>query len=190
MIEQRTIRLIGGWLALIGAGVGIGVVPASGGLARTERDVARARIAVQAAKDRPAELERRRAELEAMREFAEAYTKPIPGQGDIAGLVRGLAIYLDERGVPEREIGTGSAAPDAGALAMPMSLAMRADFSTICSTITHIESLPRLVRLSRLKIERDIQKGRPTGLLRAELSLDVLFSGVAEPVAEAGEAKP
>ncbi|MBL0922561.1 MAG: type 4a pilus biogenesis protein PilO [Phycisphaerales bacterium] len=122
--------------------------------------------------------------MEALREFAGANSKPIPAQGDIAEFVRGLVTYLDRIGVVDRSIATGTPARENDVMAAPMTLTMTGDFMAVFATLEHVESLPRLVRVSRMKLEL-----RKDGLLKADLSLDVLFTG-ADGLAAAGEGRP
>ncbi len=183
-MNRRSFQIGIAWVALVAAGLGLGVLPGLKNLRRANQDIHQARSALAAAADRPAALERNEASLQGLRDFAELNSKPIPEHGDIAEFVRGLVTYLNQIGVEDRSIATGTPARENDIMAAPMTLTMTADFMAVFATLEHVESLPRLVRVSRLKLEL---KG--DGLLKADLSLDVLFTGDAQ-VASAGEGKP
>lgn len=179
-MNKRTLHLGVAWVGLVGAGVGVGIWPAWRNLSNAGTSIHRAKTALAAAADGPMLLQRRTDAIEQIRAFSTHNTKPIPVDGDVAGFVRGLVTYLDNAGVAEREISTGTPARENDVWAAPMTLAMTADFQDIYDTVAYIENLPRLVRVSRLRITR-----QSTGLLRAELSLDVLFTGKDAAVASA-----
>ncbi len=179
-MNKRSLHLGVAWVALVGAGIGVGIWPAWRNLSNAGRSIRQARSALAAAADGPVLLERRTVAIEQIRGFSTAHTKPIPVDGDVAGFVRGLVTYLDAAGVAEREISTGTPARENDIWAAPMTLAMSADFQDIYDTVAYIENLPRLVRVSRLRVTRTTG-----GLLRAELSLDVLFTGQDAVVASA-----
>ncbi len=183
-MSRRSVQIAMAWVALVAAGLGLGVLPGLKNLNRANHDIHQARSALAAASDRPAALERNEATLAGLREFAEANSKSIPAQGDIAEFVRGLVTYLNKIGVDDRSIATGTPARENDIMAAPMTVTMTGDFMAVYATLEHVESLPRLVRVSRLKLE--LKSG---GILKADLSLDVLFQG-ADAVAAAGEARP
>ncbi len=184
-MNRRSLQIGFAWLALVAAGLGLGVLPASNSLRNASSDIQRARSALEAASDRPAALERNDATLAGLRAFAEANSKPIPTEGDIAEFVRGLVTYLDRIGVQDRSISTGTPARENDILAAPMTLTMTSDFLGVFATLEHVESLPRLVRVSRLKLEL-----RPDGALRADMALDVLFGAEEIAAADAKGATP
>ncbi|TVQ60249.1 MAG: hypothetical protein EA379_08555 [Phycisphaerales bacterium] len=185
MIDKVTLRLGAGLAVLALAGVMLGVLPSVRTLRSLNSDIAHIRSLFTLEEDRPAELALRAASLEEARRLTRKHTKPIPAQGDVAGLIRGLSVFLDELGVQSREVATGTPAKLGDVVAMPMSLTMTADFMSVYAVIEHVESLPRLVRVRRVRIARDRGADIGSPIIKAELMLEVLYTDDPQEEAEA-----
>lgn len=183
-----------------GAGVGLGVLLISGALlfvAPPWSDLSRLGGRTELLRDelsRPASdpelIERLSAELERLRALGASGMTPIPESSDVASLVRELSMLLESIGLREREITTGAPRELAEASAMPMSVMVRGGFPAIAEAVRRIESLPRLVRVQRLRVSRDT--GGSSGPdwsgeeVRADLMIEVFFA--PRSVASAGDA--
>ncbi len=129
--------------------------------------------------DGAAALERLQDELESQRARAAAYVTPIPEFADTASLIRAISRRLDALGMREREITTGAPTKHDMVSVMPMSVTLRGDFLSIYEAVRWIESLPRLVRVDRLKIKHEKGATSAEGLagrVEAEILLQVFFA--------------
>lgn len=176
MISKPNLKLGAGVLTLTLVGLLGGVIPAVNAVRSLDEQIARVRSSFTNVADRPQELQKRAASLEDARLLTVRHTKPIPAQGDVAGLIRGLSMTLDEMGITTREIATGAPGRIGDVVAMPMSLTMHADFRGIHAVIAHIESLPRLVRVRHVRIGRDSRADVGSTILKAELMLEVIYT--------------
>ncbi|MFG0274664.1 MAG: type 4a pilus biogenesis protein PilO [Phycisphaerales bacterium] len=104
-----------------------------------------------------------------------ASTTPIPRDSGVADLVRELTDKFRELGVAEREITTGAASNGDEASALPMTVVARGSFTSVVESIRWIESLPRLVRIRRIKIERARDWSMDNPKVSAEFLLDAFF---------------
>lgn len=177
-MNKASVKLGAGVGALALVGMVFGVMPSIRVVQELDAQTQRVRSTFTNVADRPAELQKRAASLEEARLLTVRHTKPIPAQGDVAGLIRGLSVSLDEMGINTREIATGAPSKFDDIIAMPMSLTMHADFRSIHNVIAHIESLPRLVRVRHVRIGRDSRADIGSTTLKAELMLEVIYTGV------------
>lgn len=184
MIQRRTTRLAAGLLGAATAGAGLLVYPAWRAAASVRVEIAQAQRQIGSRDDRPAELERERETLVRLEAFAAEHTRPLPGQSDVASLVRGLSVYLDELGIASREVATGTPTRSGPITVMPMTLTMRCDFLGACAVVVHVESLPRLVRIRRFRLAHEKGDSAEASLsapLKAELLLEVLSADAPPP---------
>lgn len=184
MIDARTFRLSIGLSLVVVAGLSLGVYPGVRSYSRLTGKVAAAEAAVERAADQPNRLVRETEALEQLRAFVDDATRPIPSAGDVAGLIRDLVTHLDALGVQDREISAGAAAPSADIRSLPMTLSLKGDFGQIAGALERIESIDRLLRLSRLSVERDSD-----GRLTAQVMIDVVFTGDVSAQTAAAEVR-
>lgn len=110
-----------------------------------------------------------------------ASTTPIPRDSGVSELVRDLTDRFDELGVVEREITTGAPSPGEDASTLPMTIAARGSFTSVMKSIGWIESLPRLVRIRRIKITRARDWTPEAPRVAAEILLDAFFNPTPIP---------
>lgn len=175
MKTPRNITLLLWWVVLVGAGVGILIVPSLRSVSDLSTEAERLRERISANNDGAAALRRLESRLQEARRVVRDETTPIPRESDVAALIRQLSSRLSGLGVSEREITTGSAAELADASAMPMSVSVRTEFLNIYEVVRWVESLPRLVRVERLSIERASDDKLRTGPVEADVMLEVFF---------------
>ena len=176
MIDRVTLKLGAGVVALALGGLLLGVAPSVRTLKGLNRDIAHVKSLFTLEEDKPAELEKRAERLSEARRLTREHIKPIPAQGDVAGLVRGLSVYLNSLGVHSREMTTGAPVVMGDVVARPMSLTMHADFKSVYAVVEHVEALPRLVRVRRVRIGRDRGADLGEPIIKAELLLEVLYT--------------
>ncbi len=180
------------WLACgLAALAGVGwfglVSPALRSIERLRLEEQDLRARVERADNGAATLARMRRDLAQASVEAEGVVVPIPADSDVATLVRRLSERLDKLGVREREITTGAAAAAEDLSSMPMSVRIQGPFLSVHEALRWIESLPRLVRVQRLRVDADKGQGAIPGFTRAELMFDAFYSP-SEPQGSA--AKP
>lgn len=136
----------------------------------------------------PEMIERLEGELEMLHALSDQRMTPIPEERDVAGLMRELSAMLDELGLMEREITTGTAQSQEEASVMPMTVVLTGVYPKVAEAVTRMESLPRLVRVQRLRLaldrasEGDVNRN---GVVRADIRLEVFFEPRA--LAQGGE---
>lgn len=104
-----------------------------------------------------------------------ASTTPIPEESAVAELVRDLTDEFRELGITDREITTGAPSMGEQAAALPMTIVVRGSFTSVLASIRWIESLPRLVRIRRITIDRADKWSPDAPRVTAELLLDAFF---------------
>jgi Tfp pilus assembly protein PilO len=104
-----------------------------------------------------------------------ASTTPIPAQSGVADLVRDLTDKFRELGITDREITTGAPSLGEQSAALPMTVVVRGSFTSVLASIRWIESLPRLVRIRRVKIDRAEDWSFDSPRVTAEFLLDAFF---------------
>ena len=94
--------------------------------------------------------------------------------------MRRMSVMFDDAGLQAPQLTTGVPQEDVGAIAMPMTIIAEGDFVALVDAITAIESLPRLVRVRRVRLASDSdRRGAPidrSGTIRADLQLDVFYA--------------
>jgi len=169
-----------GFIALLVLGVLAGVMPRLRSLDRLDSEAASLTDRARRADNGAAEIARLEERLEAARIIATSQIKRIPAENDIAGLIRQLTSRLDRLGMTEREITTGAVEDLDDAFAAPMTVRMKGPFLGVQDAIEWLESLPRLVRILRFKIESPRRSAADRlasseATVEAELILNVFF---------------
>ncbi|MEM1424220.1 MAG: type 4a pilus biogenesis protein PilO [Planctomycetota bacterium] len=130
-----------------------------------------------------------RSRLDLLIEIGDDRITPIPDEPDLAGLMRRMSEMFSTGGLAPPQLTTGVPQEDVGAIAMPMSISAQGGFLPLVDAIGAIESLPRLVRVRRVRLANDGSRGSGpvdrSGLVRADLQLDVFYAPF--DVAEADE---
>jgi len=180
----RNITLLLWWIVLVAAGVGALIVPGLQSVRDLSQETDELRQRISANNDGAAALRRLEGRLEEARRVVREETTPIPEDSNVAALIRQLSSRLSDLGVTEREITTGSPAQLDDASSMPMSVRVKTEFLNIYEVIRWVESLPRLVRVERLSIERVSDDDDRTDAVEADIMLEA-FSGSSEAVASA-----
>lgn len=172
--------LAGGCLALIAAGTGLLILPALSTTSSLIEQRSQLRTELDQPADGPEVLSRLESDLQLLTEFGAGRTTPIPTDSDIAGLMGQLSRALDNAGLSQRDITTQDPKQLEGASALSLSIRVDGDFTSIYEALRGIESLPRLVRIGRLRIDsgnarraRDIDR---SGGVRADFLIEAFFA--------------
>jgi len=193
-MRRADMALVGGLLAIVGAGAVFGVSPRLRERAWLGREIERLEVELARPTGGPEVVSRLEEDLDQLRRFGEGRMTPIPRDADMAGLMSALSAALAKEGIDRRDIVTRDARRMEGAWALPVSMSMESPFRRVYSALTGIESLPRLVRIERLKISRPRPDGRGSidrsGVIRAEVAISAFFNAAAPAQVADGEAKP
>lgn len=171
-----------GWLLMVGVGGRFLLWPAVEHARDLDADIAAKQATIARQTTGPEVIEKIARELTALRALSDSRMTPIAEEAGVAGMVSGLSDSLDALGLTDRELNTGSQRQLDEASVLPMSIVIRGDFPSIVRAVEQTESLPRLVRVQRLRIAQDSrpnQAGGPvdrSGKVKAEISLDVFFA--------------
>ncbi len=153
MIGSPRLWFLLGWVALAALCVVLGIVPRVRSIDRLKDDSARLSSRSFRADNGAAELARIESRLDQARRSVEREARDIPQDAAIAELIRALTQRLDDNRMAEREITTGATTNLGDALAAPMSVRLSGPFLGVYDAIEWLESLPRLVRIVRVKVE-------------------------------------
>ena len=172
------------------ASLGLVIGPKHQSLARLNEEQQTLAARVADADDGAAAIRRLEEALAVARKMARQQTKPIPKDSDFASFMGNLSERLDELQLFDREINTGRELELDLAWSMPMSVTLRGPFTRVHDAIRWIESLPRLVRVQRLRIETDRGRDEKTQLggVRVEMTLDLFFGADEETTQALAEA--
>ncbi len=199
MSRSHRIWLPVGFVLLVVMGVLVGVLPRVSAIGELKDEAESLRDRAQRADNGAAEIARLEERLGAAQVIATSAIKEIPTRNDIAGLIRQLTSRLDLLGMTEREITTGGVEDVGNAMSAPMTVRMKGPFLGVQDAIEWLESLPRLVRILRVKIETPRRTAADRlasheATVEAELILNVFFDanrfGETTEVASAGEEDP
>lgn len=190
MTPKLSNRSLGvGFLALLLGGTAIAVLPPA--LARSHLKAELETLGLELLKpvDGPDVVDRLTHDLQGLRDFGKGRMTPIPTDNDVAGLMGMLSAILTDLGLERRDITTRSPKTFDGANSMPVTVVINGDFTKVYEAISRIESLPRLVRVERLRVALDDHREHEPqreGLVRAELSIDAFYETPIEPTDDAG----
>ncbi|TVQ77859.1 MAG: hypothetical protein EA380_06785 [Phycisphaeraceae bacterium] len=140
-------------------------------------------------KSDPEMIERLSQELAGLNALRDQRMTPIPEERDVAGLMRELSAMLDELGLLEREITTGSPQVHDEASVMPMTVVLSGAYPSVAEAVIRIESLPRLVRVQRLRLALERTRSgavNRSGIVRADIRIEVFFEPRSVSTAQAG----
>lgn len=180
MNQSMQIRLLIGLIAIVAVGLFAGVLPRVHSIKRLKAESLSLLDRAHRADNGAAELTRLRNRLDELRADAETRVKDIPADSDVSGLVRAMTTRLDQLGMPEREITTGATNDLGDALSAPMSVRIKGPFLKTLAAVEWIESMPRLVRILRLKIQFPARGPAPSEdgdspAIESELLMNVYF---------------
>jgi Tfp pilus assembly protein PilO len=172
--------LPGAWLVLVAMGIFLTIMPQRRAIDLLVTQEAVYSDAARKGEDGADELAQLTAKLKLIRTTAEGKTKPIPVRGDVASLIRDLTAELDQRGITEHEIATGMADEIGGVLSIPVSINLTGSFLGIYASIQWLESMPRLIRVLRLEIEKPGRSAKEqltasNNAVKAELVVNVYY---------------
>lgn len=186
---MRRVVLIPG--VVLGAATMLGVagfiLPAWRSGQRTEAEIALMRAELARPTDGPEIITGLANRLQQMRTTSRERMVPIPETSDVAGLMTRLSAVLNKLGLTQREITTGAETTIDDTAALPMSVTLRGDFTSIHRAIAEIERLPRLVRVERVRMayeSRGAAESFQSDTIRADLLIDVFFGAKNEPMDE------
>ena len=142
-----------GWVVLVILGVFVGVFPRLRALDRLDQEASSLSGQASRSDAGASKLAQLNERLARARATVQTRVRPIPHDADVAGLIRTLTTELDDLGMTEREITTGAPKDIGDAMSAPMSVRMTGPFLGVYQAVRWIETLPRLVRITRVTIK-------------------------------------
>lgn len=111
------------------------------------------------------------ATVDSLRLNAGADRRVVPAAPELAELLKQLGGALEELSVTEQEIQTQPVAIGARYGTIPVTLRFHADFPSVCKFLARIESLGRVIQVTRVGIEaeRSTAKGQQAPQVQIEL---------------------
>lgn len=174
-MRKRTIQLGAGLVAFAAIGIIAEAVPTWRRVQKLGMRCEETRAELLLVSDRPVELARQADELSKVKAFVQDHVKPVPGESDVAGLVRSLSQLMDTEGITQREIATGVAARGDHTWTLPLTLKMRGSFTSVFAVVDRIETLPRLIKLKRVELRLEGDPDKRSGLVTANLLLELVY---------------
>lgn len=185
MIRPTPTLFVIGWVALTSVGVLALVAPPAAARAKLGREIQSLETELAKPADGPEVIDRLSNDLGKLRDFGEGRMTPIPTDSDVAGLMGMLGGTLTDLGLNQRDITTRPPKSFGDATSLPVTVVLNGPFTSIHEAITRIESMPRLVRVERLRITSESEResrasesseGGAEGVVRAEFSIDAFYS--------------
>lgn len=186
--ERRSVMTLLGTFALIGAGFMLLAWPPYKNAAAINRTIDIVHMRVQNHEQEMESLQSLAKNLNAMKATVESDLRAIPGQTDMASLIKALTVEVDHLVVYDQTFSTGKVqsimgVSDGGVLALPLTIDMDATFAVVFDVISRVERMSDLVRVAKVQVERHADHDH---LVRATIELDAAFE-VAPPRMPEGE---
>lgn len=111
------------------------------------------------------------ASVDQLRQSVRRDRRVVPSQPQLAELIKQLSGALEEQSVTEQEIQTQPVIQGATYGAIPVTLRFRAEFPAVCRFIAKVESMDRVVQITRVGVEapRSTSKERRAPEVHIEL---------------------
>ncbi|MCB9849059.1 MAG: type 4a pilus biogenesis protein PilO [Phycisphaeraceae bacterium] len=167
-------KVIGGWALLVLIGVATIAWLQPGMLGEARAELAALELRRERAQDGAAEIRRLASELSNLKESTTAI-KHVPSDSQFARLNQELGNRLEVLGITDREITNGGSVELGPARSIPMRIRMTCGFMGVYQTIQWIETLPRLVRVQRIRIESTEAENPWESEVEVEITLDAVF---------------
>lgn len=163
---------------IFGIGVSLAVTPKLRQHRKLAEEIASLEAELAQPIDEPGMIDQLNGELDQLRELGATRMTPIPALSDMAGLVRDVSSKLESLGLDRNELTTGQAQQLDEASSVPVSLHIKGRFPQVFEALAYIESLPRLVRITRLTISNPTAAREPGvhEVIEADVLLDVFFA--------------
>lgn len=179
-MHRRIATLMACWggIALCGAGL---LIPKFIERARLTREIGTLRAELAKPVDGPEVVDRLTSDLASLREIGKGRMTPIPAEADVAGLMGSLSDSIEKMGLKSRDMTTRTVKETGDVSALPLTTVMDGSFADVARAIEAIESMPRLLRIDRLRVTTTGDQGAAThdGTVRAEVSIEVYFADAA-----------
>lgn len=179
MMRKSDIWLTLGWIAMTGSIALFMVLPHARQRQQLVGDVLRLRTELNAPDQAPELIREIEASLEVLEEFRAGRVTKIPEESDVAGLMQSISRTLSELRLDQRDITTNRPKALEYASSLPVSVTLTGSFPRIFRALEKIETLPRLIRVDRLKISAPTSGNGSidrTGEVRAEMSVSTFFA--------------
>jgi Tfp pilus assembly protein PilO len=122
--------------------------------------------------DDPASIRRLGAlahEVGELQRVADEPLREIPREAELAGLLRRLSAELENGRVNEQELHTDPVVAGRGYSVIPVAVTFSSGFPAAFEFLDKVESMPRLVRVTKLNFSGDTTKGNDSLKVRVEV---------------------
>ncbi|MEQ9616946.1 MAG: type 4a pilus biogenesis protein PilO [Phycisphaerales bacterium] len=168
------------WVTLVAAVVGALLVPKFRSGASLETEIAEIQSDIDALSASDEVIIRLATIRDELASFGEGRVRVIPARNDVAGLMTQLSDTFEAVGLEGREMTSQTEVQIDDVVKMPMVVRVSGEFPQIYDVVRRLEHLPRLVRIGRLRIEKDGAKSR-TGVTReSTVTADILIEAFYE----------
>lgn len=161
----------------MGLGFGVLVLPMYRSARETYGEIADLEYRIENSAAETELLEGLADKLDLTRERISGDFREVPARPDMASLMSALTLPVDGRAVADQTFTAGVPGPiaslkDDSVAALPLKIEMLASFPTCFALVQTVERLPRLVRISSLRME---QSRSHENLLDIEIELQAVF---------------
>lgn len=174
--DQRVALLI--LLAMVGLFLALHWAPRRLKEARLNGRIAQARAQLAADAGGTAQLVSLSREVAELETQAASLRREVPRESQLASLLRHLTGELERLEVTDQEMQTQPLATGSNYSVIPVTLKFRGTFAAALTLVRNIESMPRLVRLTRVELRGE--PGKPREPLRVSVELCAFFTQPAE----------
>lgn len=182
------LKLGAGLAALIGAGVWFAGSPATNRASILRERIDRTRNELRVSQDSVRDIRTMADTLEQARVFAASSTKPLTHTDETSTLVYEISSFVRTLGIVQHELRQERSRVEEGVRVTPVVLTMESSYPDVLAVIERINTLDRLLRVSRLSI--DLPRGSMPGAtsLQVEIVIEAMSRESQHPaVAAAGE---
>lgn len=180
MNAKNNAMLGAGLVLFLVIGFVLAVMPQLRSTARAQAEVAGFQAELSKQNAGPETIAQLRERLGTLEQLGKDRITPIPDEADLAGLMRRMSEMFDSERIDAPQLTTGVPQKDKGAMSMPMTVVAEGDFLPIEQAIASIESLPRLIRVRRVRLATDASRRRNqvdrVAPVRVDLLLDVFYA--------------
>lgn len=189
--SRHILMTVVGPVAVLAAGVGFAVWPTYSRAQELRTEVRTLEAKVERLDQATSQVEQLAEDLGSVQQQINNDLKIIPDQADIASIIRNLSLPVDGDTVVDQTFTTGASNPavaddDAATVELtPLTVDLKANFDSVFALIRAAESMDRLIRVSRLRVECDRDKdvrdlnGNP--LLTASVGLEAIYHKTGAP---------
>lgn len=182
-LNKPLVLVILGVAAVLGTGGALIIWPNYSRVARMAARIADLQYKAANSEVQTTAVKRLTDEVETARAYVRKELKTLPDSPDVAELIGVLSVPVDGRTVKDRQFTKGKPVEavqggPATTLAMPLTVEMKATFSSVFRLLQMVESMDRLVRVTSVRLTTEkTAEPQPTPFLTATIGLEAIYEG-------------